>query len=71
MGAVGTGKGVEDFQLEKAGEDLRDRRQIAGLRLLLVLLIRLQALFRQLGKRGGQHADGDHDQGHDRLDGDG
>ncbi len=71
MGAVGAGKSVENFQLEKAEEYLRDRRQIAGLRLLLILLVRLQALFRQLGKRGGQHADGDHDQGHDRLDGDG
>ena len=30
-----------------------------------------KALFRQLGKRGSQHADGDHDQGHDRLDGNG
>ena len=33
--------------------------------------MRLQALFRQLWKRCGQHTDGDHDQGHDRLDGDG
>ena len=33
--------------------------------------MRLQALFRQLGERRSQHADGDHDQGHDRLDSNG
>ena len=33
--------------------------------------MRLQALFRQLRERRRQHTDGDHDQGHDRLDGDG
>ena len=32
--------------------------------------MRLQALFRQLRERRRQHTDGDHDQGHDRLDGD-
>ena len=30
-----------------------------------------KALFRQLGERRRQHADGDHDQGHDRLDSNG
>jgi len=30
--------------------------------------MRLQALFRQLRERRRQHTDGDHDQGHDRLD---
>ena len=67
---VDAGESVENFQLEETGEDLCDRRQIAGFRLLLVLLMRLQALFRQLGERRRQHTDGDHDQGHDRLDGD-
>ena len=68
---VDAGESVENFQLEETGEDLCDRRQIAGFRLLLVLLMRLQALFRQLGERRRQHADGDHDQGHDRLDSNG
>ncbi len=49
MGMVDAGESVENFQLEEAGEDLCDRRQIAGFCLLLVLLMRLQALFRQLG----------------------
>ena len=71
MGAVDAGKSVKNFQLKESGEDLCDRRQIAGLCLLLILLMRLQALFRQLWKRCCQHADSDHDQGHDRLDGDG
>ena len=65
---VDAGESVENFQLKETGEDLCDRRQIAGFCLLLVLLMRLQALFRQLRERRSQHADGDHDQGHDRLD---
>ena len=67
---VDAGESVENFQLKETGEDLCDRRQIAGFCLLLVLLMRLQALFRQLRERRRQHTDGDHDQGHDRLDGD-
>ena len=70
MGMVDAGESVENFQLKETGEDLCDRRQIAGFRLLLVLLMRLQALFRQLRERRRQHTDGDHDQGHDWLDGD-